>query len=98
MATTTAKPFPNESGSEHSLREQTGRVISEVRELGNVAAAATTEKLGTAKERSREMLEHGKENSLKAKGSLEDYVREHPMRSLACAVGVGAALALYLRR
>jgi ElaB/YqjD/DUF883 family membrane-anchored ribosome-binding protein len=98
MASTSAKPFPNESGSEHSLREQTGRVMTEVRELGNVAATATTDKLGTAKERSREMFEHGKESSLKVKGNLEDYVREHPLRSLACAAGVGVALALYLRR
>jgi ElaB/YqjD/DUF883 family membrane-anchored ribosome-binding protein len=95
MAQTSAKTF---SDSEHTLREQTGRVLSEVRELGNVAAHATTDKLGLAKERGREMLEHGKDSSIRAKYGLEDYVREHPMRSIACAVGAGVLLALYLRR
>lgn len=100
MASTSAKTFDSpESGAEHSaLREQTGRVLSEVRELGHVAAATTGDKLGTAKAKGREMLEHGKESSLKAKGGFEEYVREHPLRSLACAVGVGAGLALLLRR
>jgi len=100
MATTSSKVFnPSDSTPEHSpLREQTGRVLSEVRELGNVAAATTSEKIDVAKARGREMLEHGKESSLKAKGGFEDYVREHPMRSLACALGVGAGLAILLRR
>jgi ElaB/YqjD/DUF883 family membrane-anchored ribosome-binding protein len=96
MPNTSTKAFTDTPHG--ALREQTERVLSEARELGSVAAHATSEKLDTAKERGRALLSRTKDESLKARDGLEDIVRSHPMRSLLIAAGVGAVLAVMFRR
>jgi ElaB/YqjD/DUF883 family membrane-anchored ribosome-binding protein len=97
MPNSTSKT-PSSSDHAASLREQTGRVFSEARELGSVAAAATSDQIDHAKEKGRELFSRTKEESQKACDSVEDFVRENPMRSLLCAAGIGAAVVLLLKR
>jgi ElaB/YqjD/DUF883 family membrane-anchored ribosome-binding protein len=98
MTNISSKTITPTSSDHASLREQTGRVLSEARELGSVAAAATSDQFDHAKEKGRELLSRTKDEGQRACDSVESYVREYPMRSLLCAVGVGAALMIILKR
>jgi len=83
---------------EQPLREQAGRVVEEVKELGNVAASASGELIDTAKTKSQEALVATRREGRKAREHVEDYVREHPLGAIAWAAGAGAALAMILRK
>jgi len=83
---------------EQPLREQAGRVVEEVKELGTVAASASGELIDTAKTKGQEALVATRREGRKAREHVEDYVREHPLGAIAWAAGAGAALAMILRK
>ena len=87
------------SDDDHAtLRRQTERVMSEVRELGHVAKSSTNDALGHAKQRGREVLTDAREQSRELVDRTNGYVQEHPLRSLAGAAAVGSVIALLIRR
>jgi ElaB/YqjD/DUF883 family membrane-anchored ribosome-binding protein len=69
------------------------------------ARAAATEMRGAASEMAREIKERAgelagewKNKSRHLHKEIEDYVREHPTKSVLAAVGVGFVLGLIFRR
>jgi len=52
----------------------------------------------TERERLQEVYVRGKERAQAVQHSFEDYVRQHPVRSLLIAAGTGVALGVLLGR
>lgn len=98
MDTAAEKTLDPKSPETHPIRDQAGRVASEVRELGHVAASSTGEAIDHARDKGREMLAEAKRESRQAREHVEDYVREHPLGAIACAAGLGGLLVVLLKR
>ena len=80
------------------LRQQAGRVRTEVQALGTVARTSARDAVGRLKERGSEVLGEGRERLQRAEDGFEQYVAENPFRSVLIAAGVGALLGFALRR
>lgn len=81
------------------LRNKAGDVKQSVAELGNVAKQAANEKLTELRDTATEYYEKGRERVVEAEQSMEDYIREQPVKSVLIAAGIGFLFgACYLRR
>jgi ElaB/YqjD/DUF883 family membrane-anchored ribosome-binding protein len=83
--------------STHRLRDQTGRVVDDLRELGSVARDEAGNLLEHAKERGARAIEEGRERYDDYRVNIEQYVGEKPFTSLLIAAGAGVLLGLYMR-
>jgi ElaB/YqjD/DUF883 family membrane-anchored ribosome-binding protein len=81
-----------------TLAEQSGRVMSEVQELGRTALETASEAAAHLRDSGREAFAHGKERVVEAKGNFEHVVSANPLKSVLIAAGVGIALGLVLSR
>jgi ElaB/YqjD/DUF883 family membrane-anchored ribosome-binding protein len=72
-----------------TLRAQSARLATDLRELGGLAVAGAEEALDSARERGLEVLEEGRERCLEARARVERYVATHPFKSLLLAAGLG---------
>jgi ElaB/YqjD/DUF883 family membrane-anchored ribosome-binding protein len=52
------------------------------------------ERVDELRERAEGLYTRGKRRAVELEGEFEDYVREHPVRSVALAAGVGAGVGL----
>jgi len=85
--------------SSDDLRRKAGDVKQSVQELGSVAKQAANEKMGEIRDSANEYYEMGRERVYDYEQSLEDYVREQPVKSVLIAAGVGFLFgACYMRR
>ena len=80
------------------LRDQSRRVLDDVKELGSMATDSVGEGAQRLKDRGVELLDEGKEKLARYRGQARKYVAANPMKSLLIAVGVGTVLGLMLRR
>lgn len=65
----------------------------------NANSAATMgervgERVDDLRERAEGLYSRGKQRAIELEGEFEEYVREHPVRSVALAAGVGAGVGL----
>jgi len=109
MSTIGNQSLGNQSSTD-DLRRKAGDVKQSVQELGSVAKQAAGEKIGelrdTASEKMGELrdsaseyYERGRDRMYEAEQTVEDYIREQPLKSVLIAAGVGFVLgACYLRR
>lgn len=58
------------------------------------ARATMGEHVDELRERAEGLYARGKKRAVELEGEFEDYVREHPVRSVALAAGVGAGVGL----
>jgi len=65
-----------------------------VREAAAGAREAAGELAADARERAEGLLRRTRERAVQTEERLEDYVRDHPLRSVLIASGVGAGLGL----
>lgn len=82
----------------HPLRDQAGRVATEVRELGQVAAHSTGEAIDHARDKGGEVIAATRRETRKVREQVEDLVRDNPLGALACAAGAGALLVIFMKR
>lgn len=59
-------------------------------------AAALGQKAEHARERVGELAHRVKERALETETEFQDYVREHPLKSVLAAAGIGAGLGLVI--
>lgn len=52
------------------------------------------ERVDELRERAEGLYTRGKKRAVELEGEFEDYVREHPVRSVSIAAGVGAGVGL----
>lgn len=65
-------------------------------EGAQIMKEALGERVGELRDSSKGVLNRGKERLQQWENNMEDKVREHPMRSVLIAAGVGAAVGLVL--
>jgi ElaB/YqjD/DUF883 family membrane-anchored ribosome-binding protein len=88
----------NANSRANNMRDQSRRVLRDVKGLGSIAAENVGEAAHRLKERGRGALAAGRQGLRKAERQLLDIVEEHPFKSLLVAIGVGALLGLTMRR
>ncbi len=95
-----AENYENVSGTLRSrtLGEQSSKVVSDIRELGNIAKASVTEAAHELRDQGSAMLEAGRERVTHYRDDFERAIAAHPFRSVLIAVGIGALLGLTMRR
>jgi len=102
MSTIGNQPLGGQSSRDTAtddLRRKAGDVKQSVQELGSVAKAAAGEKMGELRDTATEYYERGRDRVYDAEQSVEDYIRDQPLKSVLIAAGVGFLLgAFYIRR
>ena len=88
----------NATSRANNMKDQSRRVLRDVKGLGSIAAENVGEAAHRLKERGRDALAAGRQGLRKAERQLLEIVAEHPYKSLLVAIGVGALLGLTLRR
>jgi ElaB/YqjD/DUF883 family membrane-anchored ribosome-binding protein len=63
-------------------------------EMNANARPTMGERVDELNARAKGVYARGKERAVELEGEFEDYVREHPVRSVAMAAGVGAGVGL----
>ena len=81
-----------------NLRDQSRRVLRDVKDLGSIAAENVGDGTDRLKARGRELLANGKETVERYQDHVRLYIADHPFKTLLMAVGVGTLLGLALRR
>jgi ElaB/YqjD/DUF883 family membrane-anchored ribosome-binding protein len=61
---------------------------------GGVENATLGERVDEVTARAKGLYQRSKERAVEFEGEFEDYVREHPVRSVAIAAGVGVGVGL----
>ena len=82
----------------HSLAEQSGRVVEDVKTLGRMAVKGAGRSAANLRMKGRRALKTGVERARKAKRSFDHFVENHPIGSLLIALGIGAVIGFALRR
>jgi ElaB/YqjD/DUF883 family membrane-anchored ribosome-binding protein len=81
-----------------NLRDQSRRVLDDVKQLGSIAVDNVGDGTERLKERGREILDSGRETVERYQGQVKKYIAANPFKSLLLAVGVGTLVGLALRR
>ncbi len=90
-------------GSEKSapagdLKQSAQQVGQNLRDLGGQARDAATQQYDQLRDQATEYYEQGRERAREMEQSLEQYVQEKPIQSLAIAAGVGLVLGILWKR
>jgi ElaB/YqjD/DUF883 family membrane-anchored ribosome-binding protein len=81
-----------------NLRDQSRRVLRDMKDLGTIAADDVVDGKERLKARGREMLSDGRDALDRYQGQVKKYIAANPFKTLFMAVGVGTLLGLALRR
>ena len=71
------------------LAKQAMQLSKDLRELGTAAKDVAQEKVGQLRDDASERIEQGKDKVHDIVPTVEQYVRERPLKSLLIAAGVG---------
>lgn len=80
------------------LRDAAHKIGEGFQEAGGAARDYAKERAAEAGRRAQDAYEEGRERVRVAEDRFETYVREHPLKSVAIAAGVGLLLGLFSRR
>jgi ElaB/YqjD/DUF883 family membrane-anchored ribosome-binding protein len=80
------------------LSAQAKKVTEDIQELGGIAGDAAQEKLGQLRDHGAEYYEEGREKVHQVERTFEQFVREHPVKSLLIAAGFGLVLGRFWMR
>ena len=71
------------------LGAQAQKVSEDLKEMGGIVRDAAQETLGQVRENADECYQHGRDNVRGAASTIEQYIRERPIKSVLIAAGVG---------
>ena len=91
------------------LRDDAGRVVQKVKEVGRAGVESAREKLnegvesarqyaGQARHYAEDYAQLARERGTQAVHTVEDSIKANPVAALAIAAGVGVVVGLWLRR
>lgn len=86
------------ASAREDVRDQAWVVGEDVKELGKLTKEAAKEAVEDGKRKVADYYERGRDEAHDLQQKLEDYVREHPWKSLLYAGGAGLLLSVLLRR
>lgn len=81
-----------------NLRDQSRRILRDVKDLGSIAVEDVGDGAERIKASGRAFLASGRASLTRYENKAKRYVAENPLKSLLVAVGVGALIGLALRR
>lgn len=88
-----------DGGSVDEVRRKTAELKQNAQDLTSAAKAAANEKLGEIRSSANEYYETSRQRVYEAEASVEDYIRDQPVKAMLIAAGVGFFLgACYVRR
>lgn len=74
------------------LREQACEVTKELEEMANTAGDAVRENLGQLQDEVSEYYERGRDQACRAEHTFEQFIKDHPLKSVLIAAGLGMFL------
>ncbi len=80
------------------LRSQAVRVKEDVEELGHIAKDVAREKYEELREHAGDYVKAGRAKAKEWEENIEGQIREHPVRSILIAAGIGLVVGLLIRR
>lgn len=81
-----------ESSGEGTMRERVAETGEQLREVGHVAKDAAEQSFHRVREAARAKYDQGVDRVKKFEATLEDRIRERPIRSVLIAAGAGFLL------
>lgn len=94
----TIVPVAKQGHPDTTIREQSKKVVEDVKELGEITAQTATATAHDLAERGSEALQEGREKMARAKQSVDEYIAEKPLQSVLMALGAGFLLGAISRR
>lgn len=82
----------------HTAASEAGSIMDAVKELGSATGEAAVEGFDQMRNTAGEYIEQGREQIVSFEQSVEEYVREKPMKSLLMAMGAGCLLGMIWSR
>jgi ElaB/YqjD/DUF883 family membrane-anchored ribosome-binding protein len=90
---------PSDRPATDRLCEQAREVTKELQQMGNTAGDAVRENLGQLQDEASEYYEQGRDQAYQAKHTFEQFIKDHPLKSILIAAGVGVFLGrFWIRR
>jgi ElaB/YqjD/DUF883 family membrane-anchored ribosome-binding protein len=90
---------PTRQPATDRLCEQAREVTQELQQMGSTAGDAVRENLGKLQDEASECYEQGRDQAYKAEQTFEQYIKDHPLKSILIAAGVGMFLGrFWIRR
>jgi ElaB/YqjD/DUF883 family membrane-anchored ribosome-binding protein len=86
------------TSSMDQLMGQASRVKEDVQELGHIARDVAREKYQELRTQAGGYVKAGTDKARQWETSFENEIREHPLRSIAIAAGVGLVVGYLIRR
>lgn len=87
-----------QTGGAGQVRESASQLGQNIRDMGTQMRSAAQEQIGQLRQSASEYYQQGREKAMAWEHSLEDYVREQPVKSILIAAGVGLFFGFFWRR
>lgn len=87
-----------QGGTAEQLRNKAQQVGQQLREVGDQVRSTAQEQYEQLRTQASEYYETGRQRAMEWEQSLENYVREQPVKSLLIAAGVGVILGALWKR
>jgi ElaB/YqjD/DUF883 family membrane-anchored ribosome-binding protein len=82
---------------ESGLADSAAHAVESVKDLGSEARSIAEQQLAQARDAAVGYWEEGRDQAMRWEESLEEMIREQPVKSLAIAVGAGFVLGFLFR-
>jgi ElaB/YqjD/DUF883 family membrane-anchored ribosome-binding protein len=90
---------PTQQPATDRLREQAREVTQELQDIGNTAADAVRENVGRLQDEASECYVQGRDQAYQVEQTFEQLIKDHPLKSILIAAGVGLLLGrFWIRR
>jgi ElaB/YqjD/DUF883 family membrane-anchored ribosome-binding protein len=101
MMTTANGPEQSKRGAATAtgrLREQAREVTKELQEMGSTANDAVRENLGQLQDQASDYYQQGRNQACRAEHTFEQFIKDHPLKSVLIAASVGLFLGRFWMR
>ena len=93
-----ANRAPAEQRANGRMRKQAKKVTQDVSKMGSIARDVAQEKLEQLRESATEYRDQGRDKIQEVERTIEDYIRERPIKTILIAAGVGLLLGRFWMR
>lgn len=80
------------------MRKQARKITQDVSQMGKIARDVAEETLGQLRESATEYKDQGLDKIQEVERTIEDYIRERPIKTILIAAGVGLLLGRFWMR
>ena len=95
---TTNGSAPADVPSGEQLQQKLNELKQDLQQVGQLLKSVAQEKLEVIRDAASQRVRQGRAKTVQVEGSVEEYIRAKPVRSVLIAAGIGAILSAVLRR